>query len=107
MDPYSSFKWFRLESSECGLIVLFEFGMLELSHKVTINTTSKTRGNAAVDFRFKRKKAQERPLTKAHILPESAFALATQHERNCHKQHEIYIANPNPTLAYPTQTLLH
>ena len=43
----------------------------------------------------------------AHIPPEFAFPLATQHKRNCHKQHEIYMANTNLTLVYATQTIFH
>ena len=37
---------------------------------------------------------------KDHIPLEFVFALATQSERNLHKQHEMYMANVNLTLAY-------
>ena len=46
-------------------------------------------------------------LFKAHIPLETGFGLGTQHKQNGHKQHEMYMPNTNPNLAYPTRTIFH
>ena len=44
---------------------------------------------------------------KAHVPPETTYALATQHEQKLDKQHEIDMPNAIPSKKSPDATIYH
>ena len=44
---------------------------------------------------------------KAHIPPETGFALATKRKGNQHKKHEMYMPNASPNARHPTPPIFH